>query len=71
MAGKYFVDWSASADVVVRHIAAWDFDSTPPEGMTLAAAKAEVIEHYQRHIDYARALIRRTRQVRASDFTNH
>jgi len=65
------VDDSDSADVVVRHLDEWDFDSAPPEGMTLAAAKAEVIEHYQRQIDYARALIRRTRQVRASDFVKH
>lgn len=57
--------------MVVRHIDDWDFDSSPPEGMTLTAAKAEVIEHYQRQIDYARALIRRTREVRAADFIGH
>lgn len=68
MAGKYYVDDSDPGFVTIHHIDDWDHDCTPTEGMTLAQAKAEVIEHYQHQLKHARALIRHTRQIRAADF---
>lgn len=67
MAGKYYIDYSDPGWPEVRPLDDWDFDSTPPEGMTLAQAKAEIIESFQLQIKHARAVIGTTRRLRTID----
>jgi hypothetical protein len=58
---KYMVDWDDAAFPSIR--VATDGE----EGTTLTEAKGEIIDHARNDIDHWRAIITRTRALRAGD----
>ncbi|MCC3766494.1 hypothetical protein [Streptomyces sp. UNOC14_S4] len=61
----YWVDWSDQAYPAIRHKDDAGYDDEFLK--TLAEAKQEIIEHFQYHVDHARAMIRETRALRVAD----
>lgn len=66
MSGRkgYWVDWSDHAFPEIRPAS----DATEYATIvTFAEAKAEIINHFQTHIDHARAMIQQTRALRTKN----
>jgi len=62
---RYTVDWSDAAYPTIR---AWEAGEYA-DPLTLAEAKAEIIEHFEHLRDHARSMIATTRALRAADIT--
>ncbi|WP_327292482.1 hypothetical protein [Streptomyces sp. NBC_01198] len=64
MARKFFVDWSDAAFPRILDI---KFASEYAEPLSLAEAKAEVVDHFRHDIDHAREQIKKARELRVAD----
>ena len=67
---KFYVDWSDSAFPQVKPIDAYDYDRFAPEGMTFTQCKAEIREHFQNQIDFARERLSELAALRVADVDN-
>jgi hypothetical protein len=70
MAGRYFVDWSDSVFPQITPLERWEYDNVTPEGQTFTACKAEIREHFQGQIDFARRRLAELAALRAADVNN-
>lgn len=67
MSHKYYVDWSDTAFPEIKSTDTFGDWELAPLGRTFTECKAEIREHFQREIDFARNRLRELSALRVGD----